>query len=213
MLTAAMPQVRLSGFAGQPLQLAWTGGTARWLGDGGEGITAAGKATLRGTDMGVKWLATRKIDLAATFSWTDLTDVEAPAGTPANLTELTSLNSPPIKWTAGANIKEFLPKLSGGFTARHVTGYVFRSGINFFSELRPGALKANAPASAGLSEAQLAASRKSFAEDQARLLCGMRCDELQGFLFSEAMPAQAIDRLIQNGDLPPDSWRRGFSMN
>jgi diguanylate cyclase (GGDEF)-like protein len=51
------------------------------------------------------------------------------------------------------------------------------------------------------------------AEDQARLLCGMRCDELQGFLFSEAMPAQAIDRLIQNGNPPPDSWRRGFSMN
>ena len=51
------------------------------------------------------------------------------------------------------------------------------------------------------------------AEDQARLLCGMRCDELQGFLFSEAMPAQAIDRLIQNGSLPPESWRRGFSMN
>jgi biopolymer transport protein TolQ len=32
---------------------------------------------------------------------------------------------------------------------------VFRSGINFFSELRPGALKANAPASHGLSETQL----------------------------------------------------------
>ncbi len=32
---------------------------------------------------------------------------------------------------------------------------VFRSGINFFSELRPGALKANAPPSVGLSEAQL----------------------------------------------------------
>jgi biopolymer transport protein TolQ len=32
---------------------------------------------------------------------------------------------------------------------------LFRSGLNFFSELRPGALKANAPPSAGLSEAQL----------------------------------------------------------
>ena len=51
------------------------------------------------------------------------------------------------------------------------------------------------------------------APDQARLLAGMDCDELQGFLFSEAMPAQAIDRLIQNGSLPPESWRRGFSMN
>lgn len=32
---------------------------------------------------------------------------------------------------------------------------VFRTGINFFSELRPGALKENAPPSAGISEAQL----------------------------------------------------------
>jgi biopolymer transport protein TolQ len=32
---------------------------------------------------------------------------------------------------------------------------VFRSGINFFSELRPGALKPNAPPSHGLSETQL----------------------------------------------------------
>lgn len=32
---------------------------------------------------------------------------------------------------------------------------VFRAGINFFSELRPGALKENAPPTAGLSEAQL----------------------------------------------------------
>ena len=32
---------------------------------------------------------------------------------------------------------------------------VFRAGVNFFSELRPGALKPNAPPSAGLSEAQL----------------------------------------------------------
>lgn len=32
---------------------------------------------------------------------------------------------------------------------------VFRTGINFFSELRPGALKANAPPSQGLSDTQL----------------------------------------------------------
>ncbi len=32
---------------------------------------------------------------------------------------------------------------------------VFRAGLNFFSELRPGALKPNAPPTAGLSEAQL----------------------------------------------------------
>ena len=51
------------------------------------------------------------------------------------------------------------------------------------------------------------------AEEQARLLAGMDCDELQGFLFSEAMPAQAIDRLIQNGSPPLAAWRAGFSLN
>ncbi len=52
------------------------------------------------------------------------------------------------------------------------------------------------------------------AEEQARLLAGMDCDELQGFLFSEALPAHAIDRLIQNGALPPPAWRKdGFSVN
>ncbi|QBE66904.1 penicillin-binding transpeptidase domain-containing protein [Pseudoduganella lutea] len=53
--TVAMPKVQLAGNAGLPLQLAWTGGPARWLGDGGEGIVhgAAGKAALR--DEG--WLA------------------------------------------------------------------------------------------------------------------------------------------------------------
>lgn len=89
-----------------------------------------GEARLRGTDAGVKWLATRKLDLSGTFSWTKLDNVTAPMNTPANITELTALNSPVVKWTAGANVKEFLANLSGGFTARHVTGYVFRSGIN-----------------------------------------------------------------------------------
>ncbi|WP_338760812.1 penicillin-binding transpeptidase domain-containing protein [Massilia sp. METH4] len=53
--TAAMPQVKLAGHAGLPLQLTWTGAAARWLGDGGEGIVrgAAGRVALR--DEG--WLA------------------------------------------------------------------------------------------------------------------------------------------------------------
>jgi diguanylate cyclase (GGDEF)-like protein/PAS domain S-box-containing protein len=51
------------------------------------------------------------------------------------------------------------------------------------------------------------------AVDQARLLAKMQCDEMQGFLFSEALPAHAIDRLIQNAIVPADQWRRGFSMN
>jgi biopolymer transport protein TolQ len=54
---------------------------------------------------------------------------------------------------------------------------VFRAGLNFFSELRPGALKPNAPASAGLSEAQLNALwlmlEKAQEEERDTLSSGM----------------------------------------
>ena len=43
---------------------------------------------------------------------------------------------------------------------------VFRQGMNFFSELRPGALRENAPPSAGLSEAQLQALRLMMEKEQ-----------------------------------------------
>jgi biopolymer transport protein TolQ len=44
---------------------------------------------------------------------------------------------------------------------------VFRQGINFFSELRPGALRPDAPPSQGLSEAQLQALRMVLEKEQA----------------------------------------------
>lgn len=43
---------------------------------------------------------------------------------------------------------------------------VFRQGINFFSELRPGALRENAPPTAGLTEAQLHALRLVLEKEQ-----------------------------------------------
>ncbi|MGH7481713.1 MAG: MotA/TolQ/ExbB proton channel family protein [Longimicrobiales bacterium] len=43
---------------------------------------------------------------------------------------------------------------------------VFRRGINFFSELRPGALRENAPQSEGLSEAQLHALQLVLEKEQ-----------------------------------------------
>ncbi len=45
---------------------------------------------------------------------------------------------------------------------------VFRQGMNFFSELRPGALRENAPPSEGLSEAQLEALRLMMEKEQAQ---------------------------------------------
>jgi len=44
---------------------------------------------------------------------------------------------------------------------------IFRRGINFFSELRPGALKPNAPPTPGLTDAQLEALRLVLEKDQA----------------------------------------------
>ncbi len=52
---------------------------------------------------------------------------------------------------------------------------VFRQGMNFFSELRPGALKEDAAPSAGLSEAQLHALRLVLEKEQAE-----ERDELAG---------------------------------
>ncbi len=43
---------------------------------------------------------------------------------------------------------------------------VFRQGMNFFSELRPGALRENAPPTAGLSESQLQALRLMMEKEQ-----------------------------------------------
>jgi biopolymer transport protein TolQ len=50
---------------------------------------------------------------------------------------------------------------------------LFRQGVNFFSELRPGALKENAPLAPGLSEAQLHALRLVLEKEQ-----GQESDEL-----------------------------------
>lgn len=50
---------------------------------------------------------------------------------------------------------------------------VFRQGVNFFSELRPGALKENAPPTEGLTEAQLHAMRLVLEKEQ-----GQEYDEL-----------------------------------
>jgi len=56
-------------------------------------------------------------------------------------------------------------------------GRVFRQGVNFFSELRPGALRENAPPSQGLSLTQLAALRlvleKEEAEERDELARGL----------------------------------------
>lgn len=84
-----------------------------------------GSAKVRGTDVGLKYLATEHMDVSGTFSWIKLSDVEK---NPADL-EATSLNSPSVTWATGADWHD-LGNFLGGFTVRHTTKYYFFSGIN-----------------------------------------------------------------------------------
>ncbi len=84
-----------------------------------------GKANIYGTDVGLRFIASPKVTLSGTTSWMNITNVESTD------VEATALNSPTLKWTAGADFVGIgAPGLLGGFTTRHVTGYHFQSGIN-----------------------------------------------------------------------------------
>lgn len=121
--------------------LAYRGGTELVVDDAGKSQAALiyfnlGNAELRGADAGVNFLLTRKVNLKATYSLTDLVSIEKVdiknfAGLPdtAKIRELSSLNSPERKWTLGADFTD-LHKTSGGVTVRHVDEYFFASGIN-----------------------------------------------------------------------------------
>jgi outer membrane receptor for ferrienterochelin and colicins len=84
-----------------------------------------GAAKVTGTDAGINLIVTPKINLRATVSTIDISDVEVAAGRE----ESTALNSPELKWTVGAGFQDF-GRLTGGFTVRHVDEYYFRSGVN-----------------------------------------------------------------------------------
>jgi outer membrane receptor for ferrienterochelin and colicins len=86
-----------------------------------------GEATVRGTDVGARYMVSDQVTARATFSWIDLTSregVDLPGGV-----EATSLNSPGTKWTLGATASD-IGKFFGGATLRYVNGYDFHSGIN-----------------------------------------------------------------------------------
>jgi outer membrane receptor for ferrienterochelin and colicins len=86
-----------------------------------------GEATVRGLDLGARYLMTDQLSARATFSVIDLTSRDI--GTLPGGTEATSLNSPGTKWTLGVSGRDFGP-LSGTATVRYVNGYSFQSGIN-----------------------------------------------------------------------------------
>ena len=87
-----------------------------------------GKATVYGTDVGLRYLLTSTVALNGTMSWQKLDTVITNVGDPA---EATSFNSPDFKLTLGADAASFLmPNLSAGMTFRTVSGYQFLSGVN-----------------------------------------------------------------------------------
>ncbi|HEY0021316.1 MAG TPA: TonB-dependent receptor [Longimicrobium sp.] len=122
-----------AGLGGQPA------GTSVWAydADGNRLNTAAGgpalaltyynlgAARIQGTDAGINFVVTPKINVRGTLSLIEISDVEVDAGRE----ESTALNSPEMKWTLGGSFQDF-GRLTGGLTVRHVDEYYFRSGVN-----------------------------------------------------------------------------------
>ena len=84
-----------------------------------------GEAKLQGTDAGLNFVLSPKVNLRGTLSLIQLTASEVEAGRE----ESTALNSPEVKYTLGAGFQDF-GRVTGGFTVRHVDKYYFRSGVN-----------------------------------------------------------------------------------
>jgi iron complex outermembrane receptor protein len=84
-----------------------------------------GNAKVNGTDIGVNFLATDRVELRGTLSTVVLDSVRVPAGRE----EATTLNAPSTKWTLGFTARDVGPLTVGG-TLRTVNAYYFRSGVN-----------------------------------------------------------------------------------
>ena len=92
-----------------------------------------GRARLNGLDAGVRYLLSDRFALSGTASIIKADTIEVPAASwlsAASRRELSVLNAPTTKWTAGIDGTEILPGLLGGLTMRHVNEYAFASGVN-----------------------------------------------------------------------------------
>lgn len=123
----------INNFAGDPPTLAFD--------DEGEPIVAPngdpqivltyrnlGEAQIWGADVGARYAVSSDVNVKATVSILELSDVEGVA-TPAG-EEATALNAPPVTWTLGTDFSDVFGRLSGGLLLRHQTGYPFASGVN-----------------------------------------------------------------------------------
>jgi outer membrane receptor for ferrienterochelin and colicins len=85
-----------------------------------------GNAKVSGTDLGLNFVATRKVDLRATLSTVKIDELTVPPGASP---EATQLNAPSTKWTLGWTARDVGPWTFGA-TWRNVNAYYFRSGSN-----------------------------------------------------------------------------------
>ena len=88
-----------------------------------------GKARIMGTDLAATWVASPRLDVTGTLSLVKLDELSGVNTNIPGELEAAALNAPVTKLTVGANFRD-MGNWLGGFTARHVVGYDFNSGIN-----------------------------------------------------------------------------------
>ena len=93
------------------------------------GYKNVGDATIRGLDLGARWLPSPKVAINGTLSRIALTKLDT-TGTGTAGREATSLNSSPTHLAVGVDLLEPVKNLLVGLTARSSDEYFFRSGVN-----------------------------------------------------------------------------------
>lgn len=89
-----------------------------------------GSADAGGGDFSARYVASEHIAAVATVSVTDRIRVRRSALNLAASDEATSLNTSPVRWSAGIDLFDKKTNTRGGVLVRHATGYDFSSGIN-----------------------------------------------------------------------------------
>jgi outer membrane receptor protein involved in Fe transport len=92
-----------------------------------------GRAKVNGFDAGLRFLLTDRLAVSGTASVIKADTIEIPVApwlSAASRRELSVLNAPTTKWTAGIDGTDIVPGLLGGLTMRHVNEYAFASGVN-----------------------------------------------------------------------------------
>jgi iron complex outermembrane receptor protein len=88
----------------------------------------AGQATIKGIDGGLKLYLTDNVSASTSISVVKIDTIIRKATDPA---EATAFNSPSVRITGGMDFNNIVQDVLAGFTARYVSKYDFRSGVNY----------------------------------------------------------------------------------